>query len=286
MGEAKKNPLSFYKKARADFVNRLETGFRVVYGSGEIITTHSKQFYCSALFTKLCQTCNSMLALCPDPTNEDFEYSRIDLSSTAALARVVMDTFIAWYHFGYEDCPEDEFRTRQLLLFWRDFRVRTKAFAPFEPESIVEYSEFHTDDLKKRLSENEFWMSLPERRRNHLLNKNNALHSPDEVLRRADFDPEECRAIYSYWSAHTHCDSVSFIRAGKDGRGQGFVNDADISGIATCLHISGEFLSYATTRNDEFFKGAISRANAVRGFEPFEIVIPPRPWAGTPFDQL
>ncbi len=286
MSQSKLNPLSMYKKERRTLRSELEKAFRVVYGSGDILTTHGKQVYCSNLFMKLCQTSLSLLSLCPDPDDKDFQFSRIDLSSTAALSRVVMDTFVAWFHFGFEECSEDEFRTRQLLLFWRDFRVRAKVFAPFENGGVDEYSDFHSADLKMRLGENEFWMSLPEKTRDHLLRKNNTLHSPDEVLTRAGFDAEECRAIYAYFSAHTHCDSVAFMRVGENDRGQGFSNDADLSGLVWCLGTSTPFLSFATKKTNEFFKDALSRANKVKGFNPFDIRIPPRPWAGISFDDL
>ena len=159
-------------------------------------------------------------------------------------------------------------------------------FAISEPDSGEEFSEFHTENLRERLSQNEYWCALPEKHREHLLRKNQTLHSPDEILKRAGFDAKECRAIYAYLSAHTHCDSVSFIRTGEGGRGQGFINDADLLGITTCLDFSGTFMLFATTNTDEFFKGALERAKTVKDFRPFEIELPPRPWAGTSFNDL
>ena len=162
----------------------------------------------------------------------------------------------------------------------------TQHFDTFEISDIEEYRDFHSADLKKRLGENEFWMSLPEKTRNHLLRKNKTLHSPDEILASAGFDAKECRAIYAYLSAHTHCDSVAFIRVGENNRGQGFINDADLAGLVWCLGVSTPFLKFATENTNQFFKDALVRANEVKGFNPFNIRIPPRPWAGISFEDL
>ncbi len=286
MGEAKRNPISQYRNEYQKFRYVLDEALRVSYGTGEIETNHSRQYYCSLLFLKICQTCSSQFQLSPDPTFDDFEEQPLDFSASAALARVVMDTFVAWFHFGYENCPENEYETRELLLFWRDYRVRSRFLVPLGGKKVEAYSGFHHSNLKDRLRANSYWQTIDEKERKHILKKNLLLQSPKEVFDRAGFNSEEILALYTYYSAHTHCDSVSFMRTGRNGRGTGFVNKSDLSGMATSLESSRVLLKFASDATNVFFKDALSRTAQVNGFDPLLRKIPPRPWAGVQFIDL
>lgn len=272
-----------YRAQYASFKEAVARASTISYGCGDIVSSHSRENYTATLFTKLTVTAMSLLKLCPDPSEQDFEYAHLDFTSCAALSRVIMDTFVALFHFGIEDCAEDEFQVRQLLLFWRDFRVRIKMRVIDDPEPFVS---FHDSDLRSRLNANSFWLALPEKQRADLLNRNNMLHSHWETLKRAGFEEEVCRAIYAYWSAHTHCDSVAFINMPEQRRGAGYINEIDIELLATCLHFSEGFLRCASDWTNQMFADAEGRANLVSGHKPFSTVQPRRPWAGKSILEL
>jgi len=257
-----------YKRA----VSRAST---VSFGGAGILTSHAREAYCSIIFTKLVVTARSIFHLCPSPEDKDFKNSHLDYSAIAALSRVVVDTFVALFHFGIEECPEEEFQTRQLLLFWRDHRVRIKMGMP-QPAGGID----HESDIQKRLEAISFWQTLPKKRQRHLLKSNDILHSPYEIMKRAGFDPDWNKKLYSYWSAHTHCDSVAFMRMIDQNRGVGVINETDLSLTAVCLEYLIQILNYSSDKVDCVLIGSEIRGKSIKGFDPFIANNEPGPWVG------
>ncbi len=277
------NSFALYKKEHSKFEKAVLRSCIVSYGGGSLITSHAREAHCSFLFTKLSVTAKSLLLLSPNPTSDNFGKSDLDFSTAAAVTRVLVDTFVSLYHFGLEDCPEDEYQTRQLLLFWRDFRVRHKMGIQNDFASV---GAFHREDLTSRLNANAFWLSIPLKRRKHLLKSNDILHSPYDIMVRAGFDADWHRTLYTYWSAHTHCDSVAFLRMAEQNRGMGQVNEGDIGLLATCLEYARMILNYSSDKVDLVLVGAEERGNALKDFYPLENIFPPVPWAGKTLESL
>ena len=111
-----------FEKRLYEFRHAVIRASIVSYGGVGILTSHARETYCSIIFTKLVGTAHSILRLCPKPEDDGYHESPLDYTAIAALSRVMIDTFIALFHFGLEDCEEDEYQTRQLLLFWKDHR--------------------------------------------------------------------------------------------------------------------------------------------------------------------
>lgn len=187
----------------------------------------------------------------------------------------MIDTFLALFNFGFDDCAEDEYQSRQLLLFWKDHRVRVKM-------GVIDDSveKFHKEDLKKRLNANPFWKTIPETERRYLLKSNNILHSPYEIMERAGFDTEWNKQIYSYWSAHTHCDPVAFLRMTDQVRGRGIVNQADLELTSVCLEYITRILNASSDMVNEVLIDAERRGRSVKTFDPFATKHDSPPWEG------
>jgi len=264
-----------YKDAFREFKRAVIRASTVSYGGVGILTSHAREAYCSMIFTKLVVTAHSILKLCPDPNDKSFRENFVDYTAVASLSRVEIDTFIALYHFGLESCPEDEYQVRQLLLFWRDHRVRIKmGMYDNEEESV----EFHNKDLKLRLESNPFWQSIDVKRQKHLLKSNDILHSPYEVMKRAGFDAEYNKNLYSYWSAHVHCSSVAFLRMLDEVRGRGAINQTDLDLITVCLTYLVKILNFSSDKVDEVLVGSEQRGMSVKSFNAFNVVHESPPW--------
>jgi hypothetical protein len=198
----------------------------------------------------------------------------------------MVDTMAMLLHLGLEECPQEEFECRMLLVYWKDMRVRQKMDV-FESETdktgIVE---FHSRDLKEQLARNDVWKALAEKEQKQLLKKNSLLHSPEVIFTRAEYNCDEVKRMYAYWSAHTHCDSVAFFRMPEQKRGTGQVNDADLSLLGTCLEIVGNLLDDASGRFEAMFPGAESRARVYSGTAASNNVGQPPPWHGKTLAEL
>ncbi len=269
-------PLSrSYEKHFDDYKRAVIHASVVSYGGVGILTCHARQTYCSIIFTKLVVTAHSILRLCPEPTDKFFRESPLDYTAIAALSRVMIDTFIALFHYGLENCSEDEYQARQLLLFWKDHRVRVKMGVSDE-----EGETFHNTDLKNRLENNSHWQTLSTKVQRHLLKTNGMLHSPYEIIERAGFDPDWNKHIYSYWSAHTHCDPVAFFRMTDQIRGRGIVNQTDLELTGLCLAYLTKILNFSSEKVDEILVGAKKRGYSIKSFNPFSVLHESPPWAG------
>ena len=266
-----------YEVALREFELAVIRASTVSYGGVGILTSHARETYCSIIFTKLVVTAHSILKLCPNPNNKDFAESFIDYTAIASLSRVEIDTFIALFHFGLEDCPENEYQVRQLLLFWRDHRVRIKMGMYDDSRDSID---FHEKDLKQRLESNPFWQTIDIKRRKHLLKNNDILHSPYDVMERAGFDPEYNKNLYSYWSAHVHCSSVAFIRMLDGVRGRGAINDTDLDLTIVCLRYLVRILNFSSDKVDEILVGSEQRGKSVKSFNPFNLIHESPPWEG------
>lgn len=262
-----------FEKRLQEFRQAVIRSSTVSYGGVGILTSHARETYCSIIFTKLVGTAHSILRLCPSPKDKNYHQAPLDYTAIAALSRVIIDTFIALYHFGLEDCEEDEYQARQLLLFWKDHRVRIK-MGVIDDEGAA----FHNEDIKKRLDINSFWQTIPEKHKRHLLKSNAMLHSPFEIIERAGFDAEWNKKIYSYWSAHTHCDPVAFIRMTDQIRGRGIVNQADLELTSVCLEYVTKILNFSSNKVDKVLIGAEARGRSIKTFDPFAVIHESPPW--------
>ncbi len=125
-----------------------------------------------------------------------------------------------------------------------------------------------------------FWQTIPETRRRHLLKFNNILYSPYEIMTRAGFDPDLNKKLYSYWSAHTHCDSVAFLRMTDQIRGRGIANQIDLELTSVCLGYLVKILNFSSDKVDEVLIGAEERGKSVKNFDPFKVMHESPPWEG------
>lgn len=249
----------------------------VSYGTSFVKPTHQRESLCAILCMKLSVTARSLYLLAPDPISETFLQSHLDFSSSAALARLLVNTFASLYHLGIEPCSEDEFEVRQLLVFWRDFRVRRKMNFGVDSDKAAA---FHEPNLRTRLESNGFWMSLPAQARRHILKGNLLLHSEEDIVERAGMNRDFHKQMYAYWSAHTHCDSVAFLDMAENRRGSGQINAGDIAMLAVSLEWVIKFLKLASDQVDEIFAGAESRAASVPNIDLLSNKIFAVPWAG------
>lgn len=123
---ANKKTYDYYKSQYVRLKKATEKLLLVSFGSAGILATHPKENLCATLCVKFSTTARSLYLLSPNPQSPDFFSKHLDFTSSATIARVLVSNFAMLYHFGIESCSEDEFRVRQLLMWWRDYRVRRK----------------------------------------------------------------------------------------------------------------------------------------------------------------
>lgn len=272
--------IGYYRQSRSDFELALTRAGHAAMGTTRLKTEHRREVYTAILVTKLAVSGKSLLALCPDPAHEAFENQHMDYSAAAALTRVLLDTFVSLFHFGIENCSEEESQLRELLMFWRDFKMRIKIGLGGVEIYGAEEADFHERDLRRRMEANSVFMSLDPKRRKDLLKKRDLLYPPEDIAARAGFEKSNYQVLYSYWSAYAHCDTVAFIKTGENLRGVGRHNDADTSLIGLCLDYAAKVMNRAADGVDEVFPGAERRARELPHFDFLNNRIPMPPWAG------
>lgn len=276
----------YYRHQFDGFRTAVQSAFFVCYGISDLLVLGARPKYRGILFTKLCVTGRSLLLLAPDPTDRNFHRAHMDLSGGAALARVVIDTFVSLFHLGLDRCGASEFEARELLAYWRDLQVRKRMSAVFDGAAVVAARSPVEDELRARLGDNSHFAGLPEKRRRHLLKKADLLYAPEDILKQAGFPIEQVRGFYAYLSAHAHCDSVSFMSMPEQRRGRGFPSDADMALLGTCLEQAGIFVSEGARLVELAAPGAEARGRSIDGLDPLRDVAGPQWWQGKKLSEI
>lgn len=113
------------------------------------------------------------------------------------------------------------------------------------PGGEKDLSGFHSqaEELRRRLTGNSFFVSLPTKLRNKLINGGNAYLSPlEDVAVRACVDQNTFRWLYKLFSSQVHGLPMSFYRMGEQDRGRGIHSESEEGYTSLCLSFAVSLL--------------------------------------------
>lgn len=138
--------------------------------------------------------------------------------------------------------------------------------------------------MRRRLRENKFFANLSKQKQEHILKKNMLLEPPEEIAVKAGFDKDEYQGLYSYFSAYTHGNSISFMRMIDVDKGQKGISAhvyRELSGAIMCINFVSACLTRASDITDQILVDSRKRAETL----PHKIGIKPV-WAGMKLSEL
>jgi len=206
------------------------------------------------LFTRMCVHAQLMITSTPESrwVKKDFDFW--DLSSVAPHARALIEANLLFYYIAKEPLSTNEWSAKLNVMHLNDCKKRIDFFSSVEDQTQVEGFQEQREEILERLRSNDYFMSLPEKRRNKCLS-GKFLMIPDrkELLDEMGIDNAHFGMIFDLLSHYTHILTMSYYRMEPNGRGTGCFNDTDLHYITVCLMICKEIMMDSTERMVNFF---------------------------------
>lgn len=206
------------------------------------------------LFTRMCIHAQLMITSCPESrwVKKDFEFW--DLSSVAPHARALIEANLLFYYISKEPESTNEWSAKLNVMHLNDCKKRIDFFSSVEDEAQVKAFETQKEEILQRLENNDFFNSLPEKRRNKCLS-GKFLMIPDrkELLDEMGISHTHFGMIFDLLSHYTHILTMSYYRMEPNGRGTGCFNDSDLHYITVCLMLCTQVMVDSTNRMVDFF---------------------------------
>lgn len=194
-------------------------------------------YYASVLFTSLCSRGVSLAILAPYSPWAKRKIEHWDYSSTAGIVRSILEVRLALFYLCVEQCSAEEWDCRWNLFNLHDCTGRINLFRDM-PNTEKDLQGFlaQAEVVRSRLTENPFFMSLPSKQRNKLINGGNAYLSPlENIAVRAGVDLNTFRWLYRLFSSQVHGLPMSFYRMGEQNRGRGVHSKSEEFYANLCL---------------------------------------------------
>lgn len=194
-------------------------------------------YYASVLFTSLCTRALSLAILLPGSSWAKKELEHWDYSSTAGIVRSILEVRLAFFYLCFEQCPADEWQCRWNLFNLHDCTSRIHLFQDM-PDTAEHQKGFgvQAEEIKARLLGNLFFVALPQKQRNKLINGGNAyLSSLEEIAVRAGVELNTFRWLYRLFSSQVHGLPLSFYRMADQNRGRGIHSESEEGYTLLCI---------------------------------------------------
>jgi len=258
----KKKKIASQNDDRSDYLNSLRDYILAMHKCNAASRNHanipaptSKHYWSSVIFTALTARAYSLCSILPNNPYSKSKIDNWDNASIAILARAVFESCLTFHYICADECSDDEWQCRINLFHLHDCNRRMRLFE----HDKTQYSDFidaHSS-IKKTLSENLFFMSLNEKRRNELLkSKTPFLSTLLEMSVKFGITEQEFNYIYPLMSSHVHCLPFSFYRTGtgEDERGRGLYSKVEKDYAMLYTTFTTENISRAADNYISFWK--------------------------------
>jgi len=170
-----------------------------------------------------------------------------DFSCAAPHVRAILEGYLLFSYIIETPTSPEEWSTKINIMHLNDCTRRVRLFTNLEALDQVAALSVQADELRGRLLENEFFMSMPEsKRKRFLAGEFLMIDSRDERLGKVGIAPKAFNALWDLLSQNTHVLPLSFYRIEPNGRGTGLENITDRGYLTRFLTIAAETIEEAT----------------------------------------
>jgi Family of unknown function (DUF5677) len=215
-------------------------------------------YYASALFASLCTRGVSLLTLLPHSPLVPKSLEQWDYSSCAGLVRSILEVRLAFFYLCAERISDEEWNCRWNLFNLHDCTSRTSLFQDM-PGGARDVTGFQAqaEELKDRLRANTFFLGLPQKSQNKLMNGHSAYHVPlEEVAVQAGVGLQAFRWLYRLFSSQVHGLPLAFYRMGEQNRGRGVHSEAEEGYTKICITFALSLLVHTRDEMKTLFPSA------------------------------
>jgi len=201
---------------------------------GGIPSPTGRHYYASVIFTSLITRAVTLVFIAPYSPWSRRTFEHWDHASVANVARTVMEMRLNFRYLCSEPISEDEWNCRWNIFNLHDCSARIDLMTVIDSAENVTALTEESNELRSRLKENLYFISLPEKRRNELLRGKKAhLVALETIAANAGIDTKTFKMMWQLMSSHVHALPFSFYRVGGE-RGTGVQTTAE-EGYTTLL---------------------------------------------------
>jgi hypothetical protein len=173
--------------------------------------------YASWLFVRACLMSKTIEnAFNPIPTG--FGSAQwLDHASIAILCRALIECITVMLYIGGVDIPEDEWDCRKRLFILHELVNRTSFLSSINYDFDNDLKDTQLEYAKKKLSENSFFKTLPEKRQKRLLGGDDMyVDGRHEAMLKIGWGEKLTRGMYKYLSNQAHSLPMAFARTAQN----------------------------------------------------------------------
>jgi hypothetical protein len=236
------NPSEAFRASRRAFRPKVHRAKMISRGCAGIPSTGGRMYWASALFTRMIGISSSILKLIPHDEKKD----HWDAASICALTRNLAECYLWLFFLSFDDVSDEEHEARIYLMYAHDNRGRERIAEESVADSqIAEYYRRVRAEIAQKLTQNSFFETLPEKRRNELIRGDKTPFVQDDLLERMGIERSEFRALYRVLSAQTHSSPVAFYDVLTIGGGTGTVHEHEMRYMGLALQFAVQLLDWA-----------------------------------------
>jgi len=229
--------------------------------TGSLEKGAKRQVFAVKLYTRLVVTLNSFVRLLPG--NRITRDIRLfwDWGSVATVARVLIETYHAFFYIGVDNVPPDEAQARVdlMTLYIESERYRLYKAAGKEVEVTARIEEglsFH----RRQLENNGWFQMLPPKQQKRFLKGEAPLFlSRDEIEARIHVVGPNLRWLSRFFSNQVHSTPFAFSSQ-SDVRGRGAENEAERFYIILAMQSVARYVSRAVLDMADLFPDQVGIA--------------------------
>jgi Family of unknown function (DUF5677) len=212
-------------------------------------------YYASVIFTALLTRCSSLLILAPHSPWAVRIIEHWDYASIASLSRTILELRLAFFYLCSQKCSDEEWQCRWNIFNLHDCNSRKKLSLDTnsnilrrnsvkESEGFSErehYFEEQLTELRNRLINNSFFITLSEKQQKKFLKGQDAyLYSLEDLAEKVKIPRTEFRMLYKTFSSHIHGLPMSFYNISAEPNnelGKGVGSSQEEEYVSLCLSL-------------------------------------------------
>lgn len=224
---------------------------------GGLPSASGRHYYASVLFTALIGRAVSLLQIAPLSKWAEKVIEHWDYASCSVIARTMLEIRLCFQYLCVDACSDVEWRCRWETMNLHDCAHRIKLFEALGQDSEVASLQDAMEGLVAKISENEYFQSLPAGKKKRIAQGKDAYLVPLEgVAVHVGMTLSEYRFFHVFFSTHVHGLPMSFYRIGED-RGRGLPTEVESTYTALCLTLTTNLLIGCIEEVEALFNEAL-----------------------------
>lgn len=193
-----------------------------------------RHYFASVIFTSLITRAVTLVFIAPYSPWSKRTFEHWDYASVANVARTVMEMRLNFRYLCSQPIDEVEWDCRWNLFNLHDCTARLDLMTTLANAAEIKGLSVQAEELRQRLRENAYFVSLAEKRQRDLLRGKKAhLIALEDIAVDAGLELRTFKMMWQLMSSHIHALPFSFYRIGE-ARGTGVQTEAE-EGYTTLL---------------------------------------------------